>query len=347
MQYFEHYLQLPSWIKNEYAIAVHSEQAEGIAGTDTPGSTVMSSKHADSTPMHSQVHSKPVHLPGSVVDDNVFKSGAHGISIPPVKDGRQTRGQSEGSSESSSTSEYSSSPGGRSRSTMQRSRSGSKGNVMLQSSEVLSRPIPEHELESASLSTIEKAEAVADREAQEKLSQAKALMMSQPQQGSNTLGVKPAASVSSIDQAPSQGSGNLNVKRAQSSTDVTNPGHRRAAVVQQPRARGRVSAPDRPLVSSTRGGAKFGSHQRNASDSASGSSISSGGSAGRLGANRGGGRGRMLQGASGAHQQRGKVPKGVRSPKGPLSPQNSDSSLQSGVQILGESEITCVVLELG
>jgi len=108
---------------------------------------------------------------------------------------------------------------------------GSKGTLIgFQNSDVISSTIPEHELESASLATIEKAEKLEEQKAKKAT------------EGQRRLRV--AASTTNIPQAPDEKSGVLNMKRTRSNTDVGSPTHK--ATAKQPthaKLRTRQSAP--------------------------------------------------------------------------------------------------------
>jgi len=91
---------------------------------------------------------------------------------------------------------------------------GSKGTLIsFQNSDVISSTIPENELESASLATIEKAEKLEEQKAKKAT------------EGQRRLRV--AASTTNIPQAPDEKSGVLNMKRTRSNTDVGSPTHKR------------------------------------------------------------------------------------------------------------------------
>ena len=108
---------------------------------------------------------------------------------------------------------------------------GSKGPLIgFQNSDVISSTIPEHELESASLATIEKAEKLEEQKAKKAT------------EGQRRLRV--AASTTNIPQAPDEKSGVLNMKRTRSNTDIGSPTHKATAKQQtHAKLRTRQSAP--------------------------------------------------------------------------------------------------------
>ena len=203
---------------------------------------------------------------------------------------------------------------------------------LVQSSEVLNLTIREHELENASLSTIEKA---AEQQEKVKIQGTQAGKHAPPHKRKNSdgIGVKPAISVSSIPQTRDP----LIVKRTRSSTDVTNPGFVKLTAKQHPRVWPRVSAPERVAATSTRPGGRT-THQRLVSESSSVSSTSSGGSDNRNVLSSESSRSShvgQIQGERKSQQRSSRTGDGFLLPKSTIQPQISSSSLQSGVQHSG------------
>ena len=326
------------WLKDEYEDAIRGE-TQGGSEKDDGISTIETEVLSDSSPHYS--HDEELLPPKrtfAASQEDVTQAERERMSLPgstsqqPGDDssagsrtGNQTSGQSDHSGVAAEVIRWDSTTkevrSGRHESSPRRqlhSRMGSKGNLVLQST------IPENELECASLSTIEKAEVLAEqtaKQAERTKEQGKSSSLQPPR------GLKPAISSSVLSQGPS--SAGIGVKRTRSNTDI--PGH------SKPTKQTSLSKIKTRVVPSK--AVKPGSHQQTPYDYSN--------TGGQHRPSTQGTRGRVSVPSSRSDKKslsHHKSDEGVRSPKSPLSPQTSSGSLKTS-RIVSEGNNTVLWLD--